>query len=178
MKKISFAALVFAALMFSSCMGSFATFNKLTKWEANATESKFLNECIFFVLMPVNAVAGVLDLFVVNSIEFWSGENPLLAKVGKTYNVKGDDGVTYAVTILRNGYDVKTPAGEHVKFIHDDSTDAWSVTADGKTTELIRFNENGIVAANIAGTTINITNDEAGFQQLRNTVNGNCWAMR
>ncbi len=98
------AILMAASLLTTSCVGSFSLFNKLASWNRGATSSKFLNELIFIVISPAYAVCSMADALVLNSIEFWTGENPMAANVGKTQNVIGSDGLNYAVTTLKNGY--------------------------------------------------------------------------
>ena len=175
------AALFLAAtLLTSSCVGSFSLFNRVAKWNTHATSSKFLNELIFILISPAYAVCGVADLLVLNTIEFWSGSNPVAQKVGTTQQVTGKDGLIYAVTTLRDGYEVKSPKGEVIRFIYDKKTNSWSQQQDGKQTEIFRFNSDGTIQACLPdGGTMRVTPDEAGLFQVRMAVNGaNFWAMR
>ena len=109
--------LIAAASLTSSCVGSFSLFNKLASWNKGATKSKFLNEIIFIVISPA---------YVLNSIEFWTGDNPVASKVGKTTNVLGEDGNYYAVKTLKNGYEITAPNGEVTTFIYNKKQDSWS----------------------------------------------------
>ena len=88
--------LMTGTVLMSSCVGSFAMFNKLASWNKRATDSKFLNELIFIVISPAYAFAGMADALVLNTIEFWTGDNPMAKNIGKTKNIKGDDGLIYA----------------------------------------------------------------------------------
>ena len=40
-----------AALLTSSCVGSFSLFNRVAKWNMRATNCKFLNEIIFLLYL-------------------------------------------------------------------------------------------------------------------------------
>ena len=73
-------------LVASSCVGSFQLTHKLAMWNTRATDTKFLNEIIFLLISPAYAVCGVVDALVINSMEFWSGSNPLAKNEGKTQN--------------------------------------------------------------------------------------------
>lgn len=106
------ACLIAGAVLTTSCVGSFAMFNKLASWNKRATDSKFLNELIFIVISPAYGIAGMIDALVLNTIEFWTGDNPMANQIGKTKKIKGDDGLLYAVKILENGYEVQRPNGE------------------------------------------------------------------
>jgi hypothetical protein len=78
MKK-ALAAAVLALGLFSSCLGPDKLFNKLHDWNLRATENRWANEGIFLVLtiIPVYGLAYVADIVVLNSIEWWSGDNPM-----------------------------------------------------------------------------------------------------
>ena len=78
--------LLAATLLTTSCIGSFGLFNKLLSWNKTATDSKFLNEIIFLILSPAYAICGTADVVVLNTIEFWTGDNPM-ANNGKTKKV-------------------------------------------------------------------------------------------
>jgi hypothetical protein len=104
MKKVNvkvFACLMAGALMMNSCIGSFSLFNKYAEWQRTMTNSKFLNAIVGFILMPiVGSITLVIDWFVLNTIEFWSGDNPMAKNAGKTQQVMGSDGRYYAVKTL------------------------------------------------------------------------------
>lgn len=167
-------------LVASSCVGSFAMFNKLASWNKRATDSKFLNEIIFLVISPAYAVCGAIDVLVLNSIEFWTGDNPMAMKVGTTKNIMGQDGKYYAVTAKADGYDIKLPTGELVSFVYDAKTDSWSQIQEGKKTEVFRFNPDGTIQASLPnGHKMNVSPDENGVYQVRMAVNdGAYFALR
>lgn len=143
------AVLLAATLLTSSCVGSFALFNKLAGWNKQATDNKFLNELIFILISPAYAVCTFADVLVINSIEFWTGSNPMAQRVGETQEITGKDGKLYAVTTLRNGYKVKSPDGEVIKFKYDKKTNSWSKEEKGKIEELFRINDDGTIQAHL-----------------------------
>ena len=59
-----------AALLTTSCVGSFSLFNRVAKWNMRATNSKFLNEIIFLLISPAYVVCTTVDALVLNTIEF------------------------------------------------------------------------------------------------------------
>ena len=79
-KKLGVAAAVLlsGSLMFSSCIGSFGLTNKLFSWNKGVGE-KWVNEVVFvaFCILPVYEVSLIADALVINSIEFWTGSNPM-----------------------------------------------------------------------------------------------------
>lgn len=133
-KSLKVAALLLCgALLTSSCIGSFSLFNNYEKWQCSMTENKFVNAIVGFFLQPiVGGVCLFVDALVLNSIEFWTGDNPVAA-TGKVQKVMGEDGVLYTITTTKTGYEVKSPDGKIVLFNHDADTDSWTMTRNGVT---------------------------------------------
>jgi len=183
MKKIylSAATLVLAgSLLCSSCIGSFALFNKYEKWQCNMTDNKFVNAIVGFILQPiVGSVCLIADAVVINTIEFWSDENPIASNTIPS-KVMGTDGRYYAIKTTKKGYIVTSPEGIKTVFTHNDKDDSWSVSQNGVTRKLFRYNENGNIEATLpSGNTVTVTNDEAGVMQAQQAVwNDVSYAMR
>jgi hypothetical protein len=133
------------------------------------TNNKYVNAIVGLILVPiVGSICTLVDVLVLNSIEFWSGSNPMAANnIGKTQQVMGQDGRYYAVTTLKNGYEVKAPTGEITYFIHNDENDSWSMEQNGVQKEIFRFDEKGNIQANINGETKAFTLNETGVYQAR-----------
>jgi hypothetical protein len=182
MKKMSLRAavvLLAGSFLCSSCIGSFSLFNKYEKWQCNMTSNKYVNGIVGLILQPiVGSVCLFVDAVVLNTIEFWTGSNPMA--LNKVQTVKGQDGRYYAVKTLKDGYEVKAPNGEITLFTHDSKTESWSITQNGVTKEIIRFNADGTIQATLqSGEKMTVSNDEAGMMQVREAVyNDNCYALR
>ena len=159
-------------LLLTSCIGSFKLFNNVREWNQELTDNKFINEVIFLLLSPVYGVCGLVDVLVLNSIEFWTGDNPLAHNVGKTQQIMGSDGLMYAVTNLKNGYEVKNPAGEVVDFTYDKAQKTWSmVTPNGKSVKLLRVKDNTTAEVYLPdGRTIDVTLNGQGVFDTRMAV--------
>lgn len=130
--------LLCSSFMFSSCIGSFSLTNKLLSWNRQIG-NKFVNELVFFAfwILPVYEVSGLADILVLNSIEFWSGSNPVAFK-GKQM-IDGHDG-KYLVECDGKGYTVTSQNDGSVvrlDFTEDDQT--WTVTAGDQTFPLMTF---------------------------------------
>jgi hypothetical protein len=75
------------------------------------------------------------------------------------------------VTTLKDGYRIEAPSGEVTLLLHDAKNDSWSMQQNGVTKEIFRFNADGTLQATLAdGKTITVTADEAGLQQVRQSV--------
>lgn len=125
-----------SSVLFTSCIGSFGLFNKVLSWNQAVTENKFVNEVVFLALniIPVYGISMAVDYLVLNSIEFWTGDNPIQAGVVK--QVQGENGI-YTVETLENGYNIKNEEGKAMDLIYDKATNTWNVVAEGETTKLL-----------------------------------------
>ena len=105
------ATTVASSILFSSCIGSFGLTNKLLTWN-RSIDSKFVNELVFiaFWIVPVYEISALADVLVINSIEFWSGSNPV-ADVGNVKTIDGKDGV-YTVETKVDGYHIQKEGDE------------------------------------------------------------------
>ena len=184
MKKINIkvmALLLMGSVAYSSCIGSFGLLNAYAKWQTSMTGNKFVNGIVGIILGSVAVpVCMAADLLILNTIEFWSGSNPVASNVGKTQKVLGSDGRFYAVTTLKNGYEVKSPTGEVSYFLHDAQTDTWSLQQNGVTTELFRYNGDGTLTT-LSGkaSQLTVSADETGLYQMRMAISdGHYFAMR
>ena len=172
LKTIAFA--MAAGLMMSSCVGSFSLFNKLLSWNKGLS-NKFVNELVFLVISPAYFVASTADVLVLNTIEFWSGSNPI-AKAGNVEKVWGQDGRQYLVKTTKSGYEVIKPTGETIIFEHNEKEDSWSMIENGEIKEIFRFTENGTALVTLPnGEKMDVSLDEAGIYNLRMAVNDNVY---
>ena len=159
--------LLAGSCMLSSCMvGSWGLFNKYADWQTHMTDNKFVNAVVGFVLGVIcYPVCGLVDALVLNTIEFWSGDNPVASNVGKTKNVMGQDGRLYAVKYLKDGYEVKAPNGEITLFTYNKKDNSWSMSQNGFTKEIFRFNEDGkSIKVKMNGETRDFTLNEQGVR--------------
>lgn len=167
-------------ILFSSCVGSFGLFNRISSWN-QSIGTKFVNELVFLALniVPVYGVAYLADALVINSIEFWSGTNPM-ANVGDVKKVKGENG-DYLVKTLENGYSI-TKEGEDsaMELIYNKEANTWNVVADGVSTELLKMNNDGTAEMNLPnGDKMNVTLGAQGMMAARQaTMGGLLFAAR
>ena len=167
--KLTLVAVVLSgSLLFSSCVGSFSLFNRLSSWN-QSVGNKFVNELVFlaFNIVPVYGVAYLADALVINSIEFWSGSNPM-ASIGDVKKVKGENG-DYLVETLENGYSI-TKEGEtaSMELIYNKELNTWNVVADGVSTELLQMNNDGTAQMTLPnGEEMTVTLDAQGVAAAR-----------
>jgi len=79
MIKTKFLACAVLALGATSCLGPNNASNSLRNWNATVTDMDWADELIFLgmTIIPVYGVANLVDVVVLNTIDYWSGENPI-----------------------------------------------------------------------------------------------------
>ena len=166
--KMAATVMICGAFLFTSCIGSFGLHSKLVNWN-QSIGNKFVNELVFlaFNIIPGYGVCYLADALVINSIEFWSGSNPM-ASIGDVKKVKGENG-NYLVETLENGYSI-TKEGENVsmELIYNKELNTWNVVADGTSTELLQMNNDGTAQITLPnGEDMTVTLDAQGIATAR-----------
>lgn len=79
MKRLLHLAALAGVLALTGCVGQYNAFRGIQSWNTRATDSRVWNSVIntAFWIVPVYPIALLGDFWVFNTIEFWSGENPL-----------------------------------------------------------------------------------------------------
>lgn len=153
-----------SSMLFTSCIGSFKLTNKVLSWN-HQIGTKFVNELVFVGLwiLPVYEISAIADALIINSIEFWSGTNPIEAGT-KTVT---SDNERYLVAWDNTGYKITNETtGEETRFNFDADTNSWALatpegditiltfiddthvkvpTRDGSST-IVELSDNGVLA--------------------------------
>ena len=160
------------SMLTTSCIGSFTLTNKLLSWNKQVGD-KFVNELVFFLFwfpLPVYEVAALADLFVINSIEFWSGENPVTAS---KKIIEGNDG-RYIVECDGKGYTITSESDKSVvRLDFDVEEQSWSILLpSGEKHELMTFiDETHVSVPGIDGVRNIVELSENGLMAYRELVN-------
>ena len=80
MKKVSIVLSLAAVMFLSACMGQMGVSKKLTGFNLKAVDNRYGRAGTYLLLSPVYAITAAADLIVFNSIEFWTGKNPITGK--------------------------------------------------------------------------------------------------
>jgi hypothetical protein len=72
------------SLHLSACFGKFSLTRAMWDFNKNVSDNKFAQWGVFLVMaiVPVYAIGTLVDALVINSIEFWTGENPVSSADG------------------------------------------------------------------------------------------------
>ena len=105
--------LAFAPLA-TACFGSFTTTRKLVAFNKNISPNKWIQWFVFLGLtfIPVYWFANLFDVLFANSVEFWTGKNPITVQL-EPKRVVGEDGTVARLVPLANGarIEVVEPSG-------------------------------------------------------------------
>lgn len=182
MKKTKISAALIIALagsmMCTSCIGSFTLTNKLLTWNQNIS-NKAVNEIVFFAfwVLPVYEVSALADVLVLNSIEFWSGDNPVAC--GKSI-IEGQDG-RYLVECDGKGYTITSENdGTSVRLDFAQETQTWSViTEDGAEYPFMTFvDDNHVKMITPSGDMQLVELSEAGVYAYKQVASGALMAQK
>ena len=174
MKKIISGVLIGSTLLMSqvSCVGSYGLFNKILDWNNNVS-NKFVNELIYllFMILPVYSIAMFIDAIIINTIEFWTGSNPLAMNEGDVEQqlVTGKDGKDYLITATKNKFEIKDLETEEIgELIYNPTAMSWTATENGNSTTIIEglTDESGKLTGEIS---VNVPNQTAMVYDLNTT---------
>ncbi|PSW21878.1 DUF3332 domain-containing protein [Photobacterium sanctipauli] len=68
---------VVAGVMLSGCVGSNVATNKLMEYNVKAVDNRYARGGLNMLMSPVYGVTVAADYLVLNSLEFWTGSNPV-----------------------------------------------------------------------------------------------------
>lgn len=110
--KRTLAALVlvgFLPLATTACFGSFQLTRKVYNFNREVSPDKWIRELAFLVMvvLPVYGFASFLDAVLFNSIEFWTGNNPVLAANGAAQKIETAEGSATLTRVDEDTLDVK-----------------------------------------------------------------------
>lgn len=171
------AILLISAFSFQSCIGSFSLTNKVLTWNRNVS-NKFVNELVFFAfwVLPVYEVTAAADLLVINSIEFWSGNNPLEANNEVIETEHG----RYMINTLATGYRIESPTGDKLNFDFDMISQTWSFSHNDKEKiDFLKFiDDSHVEILNAEGVFVDVEISQEGVNNYISSLNIPLMALR
>ncbi len=144
-------AIIAVAFLFTACMGNFTLTKAVYKWNESATDNKYLNNVIFWVLgiVPVYGAAMFVDLYILNLVEFWTGTNPMAMTDGqKEVKIVKSGDKEYQITVTKNRFDIielkGKDAGDTVALIYTPETKEWKLDDGSKMVTIARMSGNDL----------------------------------
>ena len=164
------ALLLSATIILTSCIGSFRLTNNIKDWN-EGIGNKWVNELVFIAMhiVPVYEIAMFVDGVVLNSIEFWTGNN-LVMEPGETKVVKNSQGQDVQVTALENGYTV-SDGDTSMNFIFDEEEKVWRAEYNDQVTKLVKLMDDNTAQLFMGEDVVTVTLDEQGINTARMMMN-------
>lgn len=130
---------------FQGCIGSFGLTGKLYNFNKGLGD-KWIQELGFLALLIVQiyTIAFLVDVIVLNSIQFWTGSNPVAMQPGEkeVQYVKGETGL-YKIEATKNRFHVVqvdgSKAGESVDLVYNPGSDTWSISRENRMRTMVQF---------------------------------------
>ena len=161
-----------SSMLFTSCIGSFKLTNKVLSWN-HQIGTKFVNELVFVGLwiLPVYEISAIADALIINSIEFWSGTNPIEAGT-KTVT---SDNERYLVAWDNTGYKITNETtGEETRFNFDADTNSWALaTPEGDITILTFIDDTHVKVPTLDGSSTIVELSDNGVLAYKDLVGYN-----
>lgn len=164
MKKVFLTIALASTLFLSSCIGSFGLTNKYYNFNQSIGD-KWINELVFFasICVPIYEVCTFVDAVVLNTIEFWTGSNPVASK---TEVIDTENG-KYLVESNENGYTI-TKGEETVQFINENGI--WYMDQNGQKVEMFQYVDDSHVCLNLGNTTKIVELSQVGVDNFRTEI--------
>jgi len=147
-KSVIVLLLLSTGFLATGCYGSFNLTKKVYNWNGTMGD-KWINTVVFIVLAwNVYGLVLLADGVVLNTIEFWTGNNPVAMAngVSETQYVT-DAGKTYKITASKNQFEVTQVegpnTGESAVLAFNPESSVWSVTSGSTSIDIAKFVTNG-----------------------------------
>jgi hypothetical protein len=101
-KTIALSVLLAFVPLASACFGSFNLTRKAYQFNKSVSQDKWVRWLVFLAVSPIYPLAGVVDMVFANSVEFWSGNNPISAKL-EPQTAVGPNGEVASLIPIENG---------------------------------------------------------------------------
>ncbi len=134
-------AAIILSVSLSGCYGNFVLYHKIYKW--NGTQGDKWQRSVIHAAMwiiPVYGFCMFVDLVALNTVEFWTGQNPLAMndseRIEQVISMGGQD---YRVVASRGRWDVELLTGEKagMKRALVFADDAWYVEGENFSIRII-----------------------------------------
>ncbi|NCP83991.1 MAG: DUF3332 family protein [Bacteroidetes bacterium] len=148
-KSVIVLLLLSTGFLATGCYGSFNLTKKVYKWNGTMGD-KWMNSIVFYALnvVGVYGITTFVDAVVLNTLEFWTGSNPMAMNEGESETkYVTDAGKTYKITASKNQFEVSQVAGpnavESAVLAFNPESSVWSVTSGSTSIDIAKFVTNG-----------------------------------
>ncbi len=175
---VGIAAILGATTLLSSCIGSFNLTNKVLDWNKTIGD-KFVNEVVFIAMhiVPIYGITIFADAVVFNSIEFWTGDNPVV-KAGEVKEVTGEK-AKYQVMTTENGYQITNETTkQEMNLVYNTKNQSWSAVSGTESVMLLQFTSDNTAMVYNGSNMTKVELSQAGVMAFRQAFNSTNFALK
>lgn len=148
---VGMAALMFGTgLVNSSCFGNFSLIRGLYTWNQGIAGDdiggRFVKTLLFYAMsiIPVYGIAGLIDMVILNLVEFWTGSNPLAMAPGEMEEQLVEyNGKTFKIMATQNRFsftEITAEGAVHAgDLVFNADNYSWNFEKGNELTELYRI---------------------------------------
>ncbi len=137
-------------LMFSlfGCYGNMTLTKKIWKWNGSLGNEPIQTIVMWaMAIAPVYEIAVFADVVFLNTVEYWTGTNPLAMSEGTTdVRIVKHDNKTFEITTVKNTITIKEisgpNAGKSLEIKYDDVTSTWNMSDGTQEIKLAQMTDN------------------------------------
>lgn len=120
------------------CYGNMSLTKQVYNWNGSLSD-KYVQQIAFWVMniVPVYSAASFIDVVLLNTIEFWTGSNPIAMNETEQqikYTRNGDKTIQYKIS--QNKVIITETAGpeagQQVEVSYNPETGSWYLSSDGE----------------------------------------------
>src|SRR5262245_51530 len=97
-KVVAISMLLAVLPLASACFGSFNLTRRVYQFNKSVAANKWVRWLVFVAVSPIYPAATTVDLLFANTLEFWTGDNPITART-----VVGPNGEVAQLIPVQNG---------------------------------------------------------------------------
>ena len=158
--KLLAVSLISAVTVSTGCFGNFALTRGIYGWNDTVSGNKFVKWLVFLGLniIPIYPLGGLADLFIFNTLEFWTGSNPMASRdTPQTETVALNDSHTMIMVNYGDQMDVQLLNNGNVENAFTFVTTEGGLTmldADGKVVAKVRDMDGAVEIVNALGQSV------------------------
>ncbi len=143
-------AVVASSLLFTGCFGSMALTKKVYNWNQNVSGNKVVQSLIFWgmIIVPIYEITSFVDAVFLNTVEFWTGSNPIAMSDGEKeiQVVENKVNEKFEITATKNRFDIKQLEGENQgitkTYVYNQDKKTWYKLENNKLTKISQIEDN------------------------------------
>ncbi len=141
---------VLLLISLSGCFGNFALTRKAYQFNQNVGD-KWVQQIVFWLMnfVPVYNAAAALDVVLFNTIEFWTGSNPVAMNASdEMIKYANTENGNFQIKITQNRIFIEqmsgANAGTQMEMTFNPENNSWYMSSNGKTQKIAKVENDNL----------------------------------